>query len=128
MRPEDLSWPDEALTVRTSRASGAGGQHVNRTDSKVDLALDLRLVPGLPAHLLAELGPVLRVTSQRFRSQVQNMRAAQERLRERLAEVWDPPEQRVPTQVPRSQKRRRVQDKLHAGQKKRDRGPVRSED
>ncbi len=119
MNPEDIRWPDEALQIRTSRAGGAGGQHVNRTDSKVDLLLDLTQVEGLPPHVLEQLGPTLRVVCQSERSQLQNLREALGKLRQRLAELWVPPAERVATKVPKAQKRRRLTDKRILSEKKR---------
>lgn len=119
MNPEDIRWPEEALQIRTSRAGGAGGQHVNRTDSKVDLLLDLTLVEGIPPHVLSLFGPTLRVVCQSERSQLQNLREALEKLRQRLADAWIPPAERVATKVPKAQKRRRLTDKRITSEKKR---------
>lgn len=119
MNPEDIRWPDEALQIRTSRAGGAGGQHVNRTDSKVDLLLDLTQVEGIPLHVLEQLGPTLRVVCQSERSQLQNLREALGKIRQRLAELWVPPAERVATKVPKAQKRRRLTDKRILSEKKR---------
>ena len=119
MNPDDIRWPEEALQIRTSRAGGAGGQHVNRTDSKVDLLLDLKMVEGIPPHVLSLFGPTLRVVCQSERSQLQNLREALEKLRQRLADAWIPPAERVATKVPKAQKRRRLTDKRITSEKKR---------
>lgn len=124
MNPNDIYWPEQALLVRTSRASGAGGQHVNKTDSKVDLVLDLTQVRDIPAHVLELFGGQLRAISQRHRSQPQNLRDAEARLRQRLADAWELPDERVATKVPKAQKRRRLADKRMASDKKRERRGV----
>lgn len=121
MNPNDIHWPEQALLIRTSRASGAGGQHVNKTDSKVDVVLDLTLVQDIPAHVVEMFGGQLRATCQRHRSQPQNLRDALERLRQRLADEWIPPAERVATKVPKAQKRRRLADKRIVSEKKRER-------
>ncbi|MBI5611071.1 MAG: aminoacyl-tRNA hydrolase [Deltaproteobacteria bacterium] len=122
------NWPDSALTIRTSRSSGAGGQHVNRTDSRVEYVLDLTQIPDLPPRVREQLGDTVRVVSQSHRSQLQNRREALERLLALLAAAAVEPTQRVDTAVPKAQKRRRLADKVRRAAVKSQRGRVRGDE
>ncbi|MEB3332208.1 MAG: alternative ribosome rescue aminoacyl-tRNA hydrolase ArfB [Synechococcaceae cyanobacterium] len=88
------------LRWRFSRASGPGGQHLNKTDSRAELRFDLAGSASLPASLrqraLQRLGPrlvdgCLTITASEQRSQWQNRLAAQRRLLELLQEALKPP-------------------------------------
>ena len=122
------TWPEQALLIRTSRSSGAGGQHVNRTDSRVEYVLDLTQIPDLPPRVREQLGDTVRVVAQNHRSQLQNRREAFERLVALLREAAIEPTVRVDTNVPRSQKLRRLVDKVRRAAVKAQRGPVRGDD
>jgi ribosome-associated protein len=121
-------WPDSALTVRTSRSSGAGGQHVNRTDSRVEFILDLTQVPDLPRRVRTVLGDTVRVVAQSHRSQWQNRQDALARQVTLLQHAAIEPTERVDTKVPRSQKRRRLVEKVRRATVKSQRGRVRDDD
>src|SRR5229473_3113897 len=90
--------------VETFRASGPGGQHVNKTESAVRLK-----------HLLS--GVV--VTSQQERSQHRNKALCLQKLREKIARMNYRPAKRVPTRVPRSVKNRTLEEKARRSQIKR---------
>jgi ribosome-associated protein len=120
-----LAIPEGELTFTASRSGGPGGQNVNKVSTKVTLAFDVTGSPSLSpeekAHILERLATrisrdgVLRVVSQRHRSQAANREAAVGRLVEllRLALAEEPP--RVPTRPTRVAKERRVvSKKLHA--------------
>src|SRR4051812_32442848 len=94
------------------RASGPGGQHVNKTES----ALRLTHWPS---------GVV--VTAQDSPSQHRNREIAFERLAERLARLNHVPKKRVPTRPTLGSKKRRLETKKREGEKKRVRGRVRDE-
>lgn len=94
--------------VETFRAGGPGGQHQNMTESGV------RLV---------HLPTGVRAVAREERSQHRNREAALARLRARLEERNRRPEPRVPTRVPSSEKRRRLEAKRRKGQVKRLRRP-----
>jgi ribosome-associated protein len=92
--------PAAALRWRFSRSSGPGGQHVNCTDSRVELVFDLAaseaLGPELKARALRQLEPrlvegCLVIAASEHRSQWQNRMAAQRRLVELLQEALKPP-------------------------------------
>ena len=82
--------------VDTFRASGPGGQHVNKTESAVRLT-------HLPSGVV--------VTSQQERSQHRNKGICLEKLREKIAKLNYRPAKRVPTRVPRSVRNRTLEEK-----------------
>ncbi|MFM7674443.1 MAG: alternative ribosome rescue aminoacyl-tRNA hydrolase ArfB [Synechococcus sp.] len=92
--------PAAELGWRFSRSSGPGGQHVNTTDSRVELLFDLAGTPSLPEPLRARalrrlegrlVEGVLVITASEHRSQWQNRVAAQRRLVACLQEALQPP-------------------------------------
>jgi ribosome-associated protein len=117
----ELAIPDGELTFTASRSGGPGGQNVNKVSTKVTLAFDVAGSPSLSsaqkAHIFERLatrisrGGVLRVVSQRHRSQAANREAAVGRLVEllRSALAEEPP--RVPTRPTRVARERRVVSK-----------------
>jgi ribosome-associated protein len=133
---EDLRpWLDE----RFDRASGPGGQHVNKTSTRVTLLFDFQSCDVLSA---AQRGRIarrlenrmdadgkLRVVAQQERSQSANRQAAEQRLVELLATALHVPKTRRPTKPTRSSQRRRVKEKRERGETKRLRGkrPTRDE-
>lgn len=120
--------PDSELVWRFSRASGPGGQHVNTTDTRVQLTFDVANTEVFSAamrdRLLARLGPTVVVTATEHRSQLRNRRAAEERLVALLEEALrPPPRRRVATKPTRGSQRRRLDAKKQRGQTKRLRKP-----
>lgn len=103
------------------RASGPGGQNVNKVSSAVQVRLDLRRAGSLPEAVrerAERLGGrrvskdgVLVITAQRYRSQERNRQDALDRLVALLREaaVREPP--RIPTRTPRSDRRKRLEEK-----------------
>jgi len=124
--PEELSW-------RFSRSSGPGGQSVNTTDSRVELSYDLAgsdaLGPVLKERALRALADrlvdgVITVTAAEHRSQLRNREAAAGRLAALLvAATAPPPPPRRPTRPSRAARERRLADKQHRSQIKRQRRP-----
>ncbi len=94
--------------VQTFRSGGKGGQHQNRTESGV------RLVH-LPTGIV--------VSSREERSQYRNKSIALQRLREELEKRNRRPRRRVRTQVPKSEKKKRLEDKRRRSRLKRQRKP-----
>lgn len=94
--------------VETFRAGGPGGQHQNTTDSGVRLVHE-------PTGI--------RVVARTERSQHRNRSLALARLRRRLEALNQRRAPRLPTAVPRREKRKRVEDKRRRGRLKRDRRP-----
>lgn len=82
--------PLDEITWRYDTAGGPGGQHANRTRSRVEATFDIAGSPSLTdsqrTRLLHRLGPVVRAASSEERSQIRNREAALDRLRRRLAD------------------------------------------
>lgn len=116
-----LDIPTDELFFDTSRSSGPGGQNVNKVESRVTLRYDLASSPSLSdeqkALIRTKLATrvnregVLRVSSQRHRTQAANRRAATERFAELLREALTVEPPRRATRVPRVSRRRRIDDK-----------------
>jgi ribosome-associated protein len=126
-----VSIPEAELMWRFSRSSGPGGQHVNTSDSQVELRFDLAATAALPPvwkqraleRLAGRLtGGVLTVRASEHRSQWRNRETAAARLASLLAEATaPPPKQRRPTRIPRSLNERRLRDKRMTSERKRGR-------
>ena len=124
--------PGHELTVRTSRASGPGGQGVNTTDSRVELRWDVAgstvLDDAQRARLRERLGPrltadgVLILHAEEHRSQHRNRDAARARLRDLVTDALVPPRPRRPTRRTRASVERRLDAKRRRGDRKRERG------
>ena len=132
-----LSIPERCITWRAVRASGPGGQNVNKVSSKVELRFDLPhcdvLTPAVRARLrtlasnrLDAEGQLL-ITAQAHRSQPQNLEDARERLADYIRAAMVRPKTRRPTKPTQGSKRRRLEDKRRKAQTKSGRGRVREE-
>jgi ribosome-associated protein len=121
--------PAGELRWRFSRSGGAGGQHVNTTDSRVELSWDLvgsAVLTGTQrARAVQRLGRSLidgavTVTASERRSQLRNRDIARERLASLIAAaIAPPPPRRRPTRPSRAAKQRRVESKKLRGETKR---------
>ena len=130
--PGGLTIPDTDLEESFSKSSGPGGQSVNTTDSRVEVALDLRTCSGLSTaqreRAIGNLGERITVTASEHRSQHRNRVAARARLADRLRTALAPPPlPRVPTKPTRGSQRRRIEGKKRRSQVKSLRGRVRGE-
>ena len=107
------------LQVETSTPGGPGGQHANRTESKVTVKVDLVTVTGLGPHqrarVIAKLGETASATSAEHRGQARNREQAFERLGEKLAGALVVEPQRRPTKPSKAAKARRVDAKQRRG-------------
>lgn len=126
-----VSLPEAELLWRFSRSSGPGGQHVNTSDSQVELRFDLAKTEALPQvwkeRALERLAGrlvdgVITVRSSEHRSQWRNREAAAVRLAALLAEATaPPPKPRKPTRIPRGINERRLRQKKQRSETKRGR-------
>jgi len=130
--------PGVAMEWKAARASGPGGQHVNRTESKIQLTFNPRLVPwmdeGTRLRIIALSGRnvdsegCVQVTSQENREQPRNLENAREKLKELITRALVRPKKRIATKPTKASKRRRLADKKHEAGKKQQRSRVRAED
>lgn len=118
--------PETELTERFLRADGPGGQHVNRTESAVELRFDVAHSPSLPEPLRARLlarrdrrltdEGVLVIQARRFRDQGRNREDARDRLAEIIRAALVVPKARIATKPTRGSKERRLAGKQQRGQ------------
>jgi ribosome-associated protein len=115
-----LSLPESEMTWRFSRSSGAGGQHVNTTDTRVELIWSLTdttaLSPAqkeLASQRLSNrlIDGTIVVVSSQYRSQHRNREAARVRLEELVSRAIIPPVPRRPTKPSRASTQRRIDAK-----------------
>ncbi len=126
-----ITIPRSELDVRTSRSSGAGGQHVNKTSSRVEISWNVLCSVALSdeqrdllqtrlASRLSEEGAV-RVVASDTRSQLRNRQAAEQRLADLIARSLTIQKRRKPTRKPRAANEARLTEKKKHSDKKRDR-------
>ncbi len=128
----EIAIPDEEIEEAFVRASGPGGQNVNKLSTAVQLRFDARRSPALSnavairlmglAGRRVTLDGVILITAQRFRTQERNRADARERLAELIREAAVPPTPRRPTRPTLASKRRRLEGKAKRGDVKRMRG------
>lgn len=103
--PDELAW-------RFGTSGGPGGQHVNRTETRVECTFDIAAARSLGEddrrRLLARFGKSITVTCDETRSQWRNRKIAYEKLCTRLAEALEVPRARVATRTTRGAKERRL--------------------
>ncbi|KQN25711.1 peptide chain release factor I [Sphingomonas sp. Leaf33] len=116
-----IALDDDELTYTATRASGAGGQHVNTTDSAVILRFDVAQSPNLPDAVKRRLAAlagsrmtrdgVLSLRSEGSRSQHMNREDVLTRLLEMIREATIVPKARRPTKPGKAAKARRMDTK-----------------
>jgi len=129
-----LVLPAAELSWCAVRASGPGGQNVNKVATKVELRFDLEGSAVLPEAVRARLRSIARnrldaegrilIASQLTRSQERNLEDAREKLAELVRRALVPPRRRRPTRPSRGAKERRLAEKRKQADKKRVRGKV----
>ena len=131
---DKIAIEDWEITEQFVRASGPGGQNVNKTSSAVELRFEAERSPNLPDPVKSRLrrlaerrwtedgAVVLQVSDER--SQSRNREIARERLRELLIKATEKPKKRIKTRVSSNQKRKRGEAKKRRGEIKALRGSV----
>jgi ribosome-associated protein len=118
-----VSIPRFEIELRFSRSSGPGGQHAQKSDTRVEATFDVEASAALSdaqkRRVIAKAGPVLRAVAQDERSQWRNRELATERLVEALREALRVPRKRKPTKPSKAAKERRLEAKKRRGQVKR---------
>jgi ribosome-associated protein len=111
------------IAFRFSRSSGPGGQHAQKSSTRVEALFDVEESTGLTAaerrRVLERLGPVVRAIAQDERSQLRNRMLATERIVEQLRAATKVQRRRRPTKPTVASKERRLDDKKRRGQTKR---------
>jgi len=115
------------IELRFSRSSGPGGQHAQKSDTRVEASFDVEasstLSQAQKRRVIAKAGPVLRAVAQDERSQWRNRELATERLVESLREALRVPRRRRPTKPTKASRERRLEAKRRRGDTKRLRRP-----
>ena len=122
-----LSLPLREVELRTSRSSGPGGQHAQKTETRVEAVFDVEasetLTESQRARIRERLGPVVRAVAQDERSQARNRALALERLAATLAAALRPTRRRRPTRPTAAARERRLREKRRRAKDKRLRRP-----
>jgi len=135
---DGVTVPASALSFRAVRASGPGGQNVNKVASKVELRVDLSLVEGLAPEARARLQALaaarldadgrLVVTSQRTRDQGRNLEDARDKVKALLVRALEPPRVRRATAPSAGAREERLRAKKTRSERKRGRGALRPDE
>jgi ribosome-associated protein len=115
--------PPGEIVLRFSRSSGPGGQHAQKSETRVEAVFDVESSAALTGaqkrRVVARAGPVLRAVAQDERSQTRNRQLAVERLVEQLREALRVERRRVPTRPTEAARKRRLEEKRRRSQTKR---------
>lgn len=118
-----ISIPEHELEITASRSGGPGGQHVNKTSSRITVHWNVRTTQSIPEHLkdriIHKLGTQISaegyiiVHNSSSRSQQQNKEAALKSLAALIRNALHVPKKRIPTKISASQQEARLQKKTH---------------
>jgi ribosome-associated protein len=115
------------ITFRVSRSSGPGGQHAQKSSTRVEGLFDVEASEGLSdaerARVVDRLGPIVRAIAQDERSQLRNRELATERVLEQVQKAARPRRKRTATNPTKAARERRLEEKRLRGQTKRLRQP-----
>ncbi len=127
-----LDVPLSEISWRATTSGGPGGQHANRTLSRVEVQFDVEasatLGPRQRARLLERYGPVVRASASETRSQARNREVALARLAARLDDGLRVRPTRTPTRPTKGSQVRRVESKRRRGEAKRRRRAPRADE
>jgi ribosome-associated protein len=119
--------PVSEIELRVSRSSGPGGQHAQKSSTRVEAVFDVGRSEALTdlqkRRVVARVGPLLRAVAQDERSQLRNRELATERLVEKLRTALAVPRRRVPTRPTSAARERRLTTKKRRSRTKRLRRP-----
>lgn len=122
-----VALPRDEIELRFSRSSGPGGQHAQKSETRVEALFDVEASSALTAvqkrRVIAKAGPRLQSVAQDERSQLRNRELAVERLVEKLRAALKVERRRVPTKPSAAARRRRLETKKRRGETKRLRRP-----
>jgi ribosome-associated protein len=115
--------PLSEIELQVSRSSGPGGQHAQKSETRVVAVFDVEgsdaLTETQKRRVIARVGPVLRAVAQDERSQSRNRELAVERLAEALRDALRVERKRVPTKPTAAARKRRLEQKKRRSQTKR---------
>jgi ribosome-associated protein len=118
-----IALPLTEVGVRTSRSSGPGGQHAQKTESRVEVVFDVLasevLTDAQKDRVVGRVGPVLRAVAQDERSQARNRELALERLAAQLRDALRVQRARRPTKPTGAAVERRLEEKRRRSRTKR---------
>jgi ribosome-associated protein len=122
-----VSIPVSEILFRFSRSSGPGGQHAQKSETRVEALFDVEASAALTStqklRVARKAGPILRAVAQDERSQARNRELAIERIAEQLRDALKVERKRVPTRPTAQSKERRLETKRRRGEVKRLRRP-----
>jgi ribosome-associated protein len=122
-----VSLPRSEIDYRFSRSSGPGGQHAQKSDTRVEASFDVAASSALSEaqkrRVVGKAGPVLRAVAQDERSQWRNRELATERLVESLRQALKVERRRRPTKPTKASRERRLEQKRRRSDTKRLRRP-----
>jgi ribosome-associated protein len=115
--------PLAEVEFRFSRSSGPGGQHAQKSETRVEAILDVEASDALTdtqkRRVIARAGPILRAVAQDERSQWRNRELALERLVEQLRQALRVERKRRPTKPTEASRQRRLEEKRRRSEVKR---------